>query len=69
MRIPELHVGRGTMTGPVTIFPVWADTSPLRGVDTGSRADVRVGELGAGAQVSHLTVTNLGAAAGAAAGG
>jgi hypothetical protein len=60
MNIPELHVGRPAHFGPVTVFPVWADTKQVRGLRTGSSAQVEVGEMPGGAQVPLLTVTNLG---------
>jgi hypothetical protein len=58
--IPDLHVGHGAAAGPVTVFPVWADAAPLRGVTTGTAARVDVSELPDGADVQHLSVTNLG---------
>jgi hypothetical protein len=58
--IPDLHVGHGIAAGPVTVFPVWADAAPMRGVTTGTAARVEVAELPGGAQVPHLTATNLG---------
>lgn len=61
MRVPELHVGRGTGVGGVTVFPVWTGVPPLRGIDTGVGARVAVGELASGAEVERLSVTNLGA--------
>jgi len=58
--IPDLHVGHGAAAGAVTVFPVWADAVPLRGVTTGSAARVDVSELPDGADVQRLSVTNLG---------
>jgi hypothetical protein len=58
--IPDLHVGHGAAAGPVTVFPVWADAIPLRGVTTGTVARVDVSELPDGADVQRLSVTNLG---------
>lgn len=57
--IPDLHVGHGAASGPVTVFPVWADAVPLRGVTTGTAARVDVSELPDGADVQRLSVTNL----------
>ena len=58
--IPDLHVGHGAAAGPVTVFPVWADAVPLRGIATGTAARVDVSELPDGADVQRLSVTNLG---------
>src|SRR5215813_1441162 len=58
--MPDLHVGHGVAAWPVTVFPVWADAAPLRGVTTGTSARVDVSELPDGAQVPRLTVTNRG---------
>ena len=58
--IPDLHVGHGAAAGPVTVFPVWADAAPLRGVTTGTAARVGVSELPDGADVQRLSVCNLG---------
>jgi len=58
--IPDLHVGHGAATGAVTVFPVWADVVPLRGVTTGAAARVDVSELPDGSDVQRLSVTNLG---------
>jgi hypothetical protein len=58
--IPDLHVGHGAAAGPVTVFPVWADAVPLRGVTTGTAARVDVSELPDGADVQRLSVANLG---------
>ncbi|MGB6455221.1 MAG: DUF6569 family protein [Streptosporangiaceae bacterium] len=58
--IPDLHVGHVAAAGPVTVFPVWADMVPLRGVTTGIAARVDVSELPYGADVQRLSVTNLG---------
>jgi len=58
--IPDLHVGHGAAAGLVTVFPVWADAVPLRGVTTGTAACVDVSELPGGADEQRLSVTNLG---------
>ena len=58
--IPDLHVGHGAAAGPLTVFPVWADAVPLRGVTTGTAARVDVSELPDSADVQRLSVTNLG---------
>jgi hypothetical protein len=60
MTIPDLHVGRGSVCGGVTTFPVWADIVQLGGIDTGPRARVEVREVADGADVEHLAVTNRG---------
>jgi hypothetical protein len=57
---PDLHVGHGVTLGPVTVFPVWTDATPLRGITTGTAARVDVTELPSGPSVPHLTVTNVG---------
>lgn len=61
MIFPELHIGRSTMIGAVTMFPVWSVAPAIRGLVTGSAAEVDVSELADGPSVSALTVGNAGA--------
>lgn len=50
----ELHVGRGTTRGAMTIFPIWGEfTSTLTGI-----TDVVAGECAGGARVDTLQVVN-----------
>jgi hypothetical protein len=60
---PDLHVGHGVTFGPVTVFPVWTDATPLRGITTGTAARIDVTELPSGPSVPHLTITNVGSKA------
>lgn len=62
MKLPQLHVGFGTLCGPATIFPVWADSPETQGLVTGSDTQLVVQELPT-SEVGRLTVTNLGAKA------
>ncbi|HTV99573.1 MAG TPA: DUF6569 family protein [Streptosporangiaceae bacterium] len=57
---PDLHVGHAVTLGPVTVFPVWTDATPLRGITTGTAARVDVTELPSCPSVARLTVTNVG---------
>ena len=60
MKIPVLHVGRGAVAGPVTLFPVWTELEHLDGLQAGADAHVGVAEMPAGAQVSLLSIANPG---------
>lgn len=58
--IPELHIGRGTTRGSVTVFPVWWASPPLRRLVTGGAATLDVSEMDDGAEVSHVAIANCG---------
>ncbi|WP_353711473.1 DUF6569 family protein [Arthrobacter sp. K5] len=60
MNVPQLHVGAGTVLGPLTVFPVWTGSAGELGISTGTHAAVAVTELASGPQVPRLTVTNNG---------
>jgi hypothetical protein len=63
MNVPQLHVGAGTVLGPLSIFPVWSAGAGELGISTGTHANVAVTELASDPQVAKLTVTNNGARA------
>lgn len=58
--LPQLHIGRGIAAGAVTVFPVWSAGPPVRGLVTGSAADLSVSELDSGPSVTALQVSNTG---------
>ena len=60
MMMPELHVGRGTGLGPLTMFPVWTDAVAPAGLVTGRAAHVNVAERADGPSVGELMLTNIG---------
>src|SRR3954453_14534673 len=60
IQIPTLHVGQGTHLGAVTVFPVWTDGGELRGLDTGTAAQVEVAEREGAPVVGELVLTNRG---------
>lgn len=55
----ELHVGRGTTRGGLTVFPVWSTTSSTSRYSTGAR-HLDVTECEAGPDVTTLMVGNTG---------
>lgn len=55
----ELHVGRGTTHGAMTVFPLWAATSGYRRYTMGGR-DVEVTEADGNPDVGTLMVGNVG---------
>lgn len=59
-KIPALHVGQALAFGPVTLFPVWTDTTPARELCTGPAARVEVSELTTGPNIGQLSVYNSG---------
>ena len=59
-RIPDLHVGRGTHAGPLTVFPVRSGEPKLTGVAMGDGAQVAVNEREGSPVVGELIVKNLG---------
>lgn len=61
MWMPELHVGRGTQVGPLTVFPVWASAPAVVGLAMGLAAEVTVTERDGSPVVGQLVVTNAGA--------
>lgn len=56
----ELHVGRGTTRGALTVFPVWNGYTGPRGYDVAGPS-LEVGEAGQGPSVPVLAATNPGA--------
>ncbi len=60
MEMPELHAGRGTGSGPLTVFPVWTGAAAPAGLVTGRAAHVDVAERADGPSVGELVVTNVG---------
>jgi hypothetical protein len=60
IEMPELHVGRGTGFGPLTVFPVWTGAAAPAGLVTGQGARVDVAERANGPSVGELRVTNVG---------
>lgn len=55
--LTQLHVGRGTTRGALTVFPIWSETAAPARYST--RTDVvRVAERTEGPQVGSLMVTN-----------
>ena len=54
----QLHVGRGTSRGALTVFPVWGEYARPRGYSLDGSA--LISEQEQGAVVSSLTVTNRG---------
>jgi hypothetical protein len=55
----ELHVGRGTTRGALSVFPVWGEYVRV-GRCTSRLASVRLGENVEGPKVGSVLVTNLG---------
>jgi hypothetical protein len=55
----ELHVGRGTSRGALTVFPVWSDRKGPRGYSS-DLGKVALSELEDGPSVGHLLATNSG---------
>ena len=58
--MPEMHVGRGSRLGPVTVFPLWTGAPAPRGLVTGRAAKVGVAEREGSPVVPELVVTNSG---------
>jgi len=54
----KLHVGRGEQRGPLTIFPIWQETSDGPPVVLGSTDTLVAAELPS-PEVGHLEVTTL----------
>lgn len=55
----DLHVGRGTTRGALTVFPVWNGYTGPRGYDVAG-PEIEVGEAQQGPSVPVLAATNLG---------
>jgi hypothetical protein len=55
----ELHVGRGTTRGAMTVFPLWSATSGYRRYTMGGRG-LDVAELDGGPDVGTLMIGNVG---------
>lgn len=60
MTMPELHVGRGTQVGPLTVFPVWASAPAVEELAMGAAAEVAVAERDGSPMVGELILTNTG---------
>jgi len=54
-----LHVGRGTTTGALTVFPIWGENAGPRAYSLNAHA-ARLAEQANGPAVSTLTATNSG---------
>jgi hypothetical protein len=60
MQVPELHVGRGTQVGPLTVFPIWSGEPELASVAMGLSSHVEVTERAGSPVVGELIVKNTG---------
>jgi hypothetical protein len=60
MQVPELHVGRGTQAGPLTVFPVWSSDPEVTSVAMGLSSHVEVTERAGSPVVGELIVRNTG---------
>jgi hypothetical protein len=58
--IPELHVGRPALFGPLTVFPVWTGATMASNLVTGDAATIKVAELEPHPAVGKLVLTNAG---------
>ena len=58
--VPQVHVGAGTCTSGVTVFPVWTTARGVRGMDTGTAARVSAAERAGSPVVGELVLTNEG---------
>ena len=57
----RLHVGQGTVRGPLTMFPVWTEAASLGSAHlTGSQAPVDIAERAGSPAVDQLVVTARG---------
>jgi hypothetical protein len=63
MQVPELHVGRGTQAGPLTVFPIWSSAPELASVAMGLSSHVEVTERAGSPVVGELIVKNTGTTA------
>ena len=61
MVMPNLHVGRGTHFGSLSMFPVWAEGPVVAGLASGCGANVLVAEREGHPVVGELALTNLSA--------
>ena len=61
MVIPNLHVGRGTHFGSLSVFPVWAEGPVVLGLASGRGANVLVAEREGNPVVGELVLKNLSA--------
>jgi hypothetical protein len=62
MSMPNLHVGRGTHLGALSVFPIWAEGPAANGL-TGRTTGVLVAEREGSPVVGELVLTNTGAQA------
>jgi hypothetical protein len=60
MKMPVLHIGQGTMAGPLTVFPVWASAPAETRLVTGLSGQVGVAEREGHPVVGQLVLTNHG---------
>jgi hypothetical protein len=58
--IPELHLGRPAVLGPLTVFPVWTGASMAPHLVTGDAATIKVTEQKPDPVVAELVLTNVG---------
>lgn len=56
-RIPPLHVGQGTTLGALTVFPVWIESEPVRGLEW-RPSSLRVSERAGSPVVGELVAQN-----------
>ena len=61
MSMPNLHVGRGTNLGALSVFPVWAEGPAVPGLATGGAANVLVAEREGSPVVGELVLKNVSA--------
>ena len=59
-QIPELHVGRGTQVGPLTVFPVWSSEPEVTSVSMGVGAQIEAVEREGSPVVCELIVKKTG---------
>lgn len=60
MSMPNLHVGRGTHLGALSVFPIWAEGPVVAGLTGGGTSGVLVAEREGSPVVGELVLTNTG---------
>ena len=61
MSMPNLHVGRGTHLGALSVFPIWPEGPAVPGLASGRTANVLVAEREGSPVVEELVLKNLSA--------
>jgi len=61
MTMPTMHVGQGTHLGALSVFPVWAESPVVPGMDSGRAANVQAAEREGSPVVGELVLKNVGA--------